>query len=75
MYRIYDSDVFAQQRGQAVYGIQYFSSIKLFADRNMAAHVAHQLLLTVNLGEWLLTRDDGLSLPCAISLLLIYTDK
>lgn len=71
-YRMYDTVVFPQQLGQAVYVIQYFSSIKLFADMNMGAHFTHQLLLTVNPGEWLLTGDDGSYAPCDILLVLIY---
>lgn len=69
---MYDRVVFPQQPGRAIYVIQYFSSIKLFADMNMGAHFTHQLLLTVNPDEWLLTGDDGSYAPCDILLVLIY---
>lgn len=53
------SVMFAQQQDQSIYVVQYFSSIKLFADMKMGEHFTHQVLLTVNSPEWLLRSDDG----------------
>lgn len=37
--------MFAQQRERSVDVIQYFPSIKLFADMKMGAHVTHQVFV------------------------------